>query len=98
MVAPYENKAKYLCMTLDTKLRWKARKKERWEKGISWKIISQDSQLAKVEKTWWSFHAWEMTCCNPVSYTHLDVYKRQMLYCVYIIKDFAYFWNTFVEG
>ena len=31
--------------------------------------------------------------CEPVSYTHLDVYKRQSVYCMYLGMDdpFLYF-------
>ena len=37
--------------------------------------------------------AYDTHCIYPVSYTHLDVYKRQNMYCMYCIFIYG-LWNT----
>ena len=53
-----------------------------------WKVMAADDE-AYMQQALEKLIPWERLGCTPVSYTHLDVYKRQMelTYSVGVIPE-----------
>lgn len=81
MVKPYSNTAKYLGMTLDTKLKWKEHvKKKKEELNIQYRklywLLSRNSELSVPNKILIYKQILSNTCLD-VWYTTMGMYKER---------------------
>ena len=83
-VIQHENSAEYLGLTLDAKLRWTEHVKKKRTvldqkfRKMFW-LLGRHSECVYIINCWYINKSLNLSGHMAVSYTHLDVYKRQVL-------------------